>query len=281
VAEQRILIVDGNESFAAMLKGELESFGAYQAVVATRGTEALDVLGGDRVDLAIVDMGLEDMDGPTLVQSLRQSRPDLRVMLIPIFGQELAEEERALQVQGVLPKPFFVGDLPDLIQEALTRPWETEAEPAVETPVEAAPDPDPDPEPAPASKAAARERFAARDVDGLLEELFREIRAEAVIFTRGAELIAHAGNVTRQRAQELTGLTAESLNAAHKIAAFLGEPADCFEQCTLEGSEYSVYSLSVAADAVLSVALSARTPVGIVRYNLRRTADALAQVWQE
>jgi CheY-like chemotaxis protein/predicted regulator of Ras-like GTPase activity (Roadblock/LC7/MglB family) len=279
VAEQRILIVDGNESFATMLKEELESFGAYQAIVTTRGTEALDVLGGDQVDLAIVDMGLEDMDGPTLVQSLRQSRPGLRIVLIPIFGQELAEEERALEVQGILPKPFFVGDLPDLIQEALTRPWETEPEPAAEMLIEAAPDPDP--EPLPASKATARERFTARDVDGLLEELFREIRAEAVIFTRDAELIAHAGNVTRQRAQELTGLTAKSLNAAHKIAAFLGEPADCFEQCTLEGSEYSVYSLSVASDAVLSVALSARTPVGIVRYNLRRTADALTQVWHE
>lgn len=262
-----------------MLKEELESFGTYEAVVTTCGTDAIDVLGGNQIDLAIVDMGLEDMDGPTLVQSLRQSKPNLRVILIPILGQELAEEDQLLEVQGILPKPFFVGDLPDLIQEALTRPWEAEPEAAAEIFIEAPPDPRPESPPAP--NVAPRKRFAARDVNGLLEELFQEIRAEAVIFSQGADLVAHAGNVTQQRAQELAGLAAESLTAAHKIAAFLGEPGDCFEQCTLEGSEYNVYSLNVAPGAVLSVALSARTPVGIVRYNLRQTADALAEVWRE
>ncbi len=279
MAAQRILIVDGNEAFATMLKEGLESSGAYQAIVATSGTDALDALVENHVDLAIVDMGLEDMDGPTLVQSLRQSKPDLRIMLIPIFGQELTQEDKALQIQGVLPKPFFIGDLPDLIQEALTSPW-AQNEAAQEASVEASPTNNPDPKPAAAPRTAPRERFAARDVGGLLEELFREIRAEAVILTRDSELVAHAGNVTRQRAQELAELAAESLAAAHKIAAFLGEPDNCFEQCTLEGDEYNVYSLTVASDAVLSVALSARTPVGIVRYNLRQTADALADIWR-
>jgi len=271
--------VDGNEAFATMLKEGLESSGAYQAIVATSGTDALDALVENHVDLAIVDMGLEDMDGPTLVQSLRQSKPDLRIMLIPIFGQELTQEDKALQIQGVLPKPFFIGDLSDLIQEALTSPW-AQNEAAQDAPAEASPANNPDPDPPASPRTAPRERFAARDVGGLLEELFREIRAEAVILTRDSELVAHAGNVTRQRAQELAELAAESLNAAHKIAAFLGEPDNCFEQCTLEGDEYNVYSLTVAPDAVLSVALSARTPVGIVRYNLRRTADALADIWR-
>ena len=59
------------------------------------------------------------------------------------------------------------------------------------------------------------------------------------------------------------------------------ETNDRFEQCTLEGKEYSVYSMKVTVDTILSVALSARTPVGIVRYNLRRTGDTLADVWHE
>ena len=123
--------------------------------------------------------------------------------------------------------------------------------------------------------------FAARDVNGLLEELFQEIRAEAVLFIQGPDLIAHAGNVTRERAQELAEMAVESMNAAHKMAAFLGETDDHFEQCTFEGKEYSVYSTNVTPSTLLSVSLSARTPAGIVRYNLRRTVDALVKMWHE
>jgi len=265
--------VDSIEAFATMLKEGLESSGPYQAIVATNGTDALDVLVQNHIDLAIVDMGLEDIDGPTLVQSLRQSKPNLRIMIIPLFGQELAEDELSLEVQGVLPKPFFINDLPNLIHEALICPFGEEAEAAAEIPIEAPPKPRPEPSPAP--------RVASRDVDGLLKELFQEIRAEAVLFTRGPDLIAHAGNITQERAQELAELTVGSLNAGHKIAAFLGETDNRFERCTLEGNEYSVYSMNVTVDTILSVALSARTPVGMVRYNLRRAGDALADIWHE
>lgn len=261
-----------------MLKEGLESSGPYKAIVVTKGTDALDVLVQDQIDLAIVDMGLEDMDGLALVQSLRQSKPDLCVMLIPLFGQELTKEELSLEVQGILPKPFFIDDLPDLIRIALGGPA-GEKEVATEAPVEAPPKPRPEPSMAP--KAADRERFASRDVNGLLEELFQEVRAEAVLFIRGPNLIAHAGNVTQERAQELSGLAMKSMNAAHNMAAFLGETDNRFEQCAFEGSEYSVYSMNVTLNTILSVALSARTPVGIVRYNLRRTADALADIWYE
>lgn len=273
VANERILIVDSSEAFATMLKEGLESSGSYQVVTAGSGTEALDILGQNQIDLAIIDMGLEDMDGPTLVESLRQSKPDLSIMLIPLFGQELEDEALSLKVQGFLPKPFFIGDLPRLIQAALTGSSDQNAEVEAETLVGA-------PEPPPAPRDTTGSASASRDVNSLLEELFREIRATAVLFIRGADLIAHAGNITRERAQELAGLTEESLNAAQKIAAFLGETDNRFEQCTLEGNEYNVYSMNVTSDTILSVALSARTPVGIVRYNLRRTVDELAKVWR-
>jgi CheY-like chemotaxis protein/predicted regulator of Ras-like GTPase activity (Roadblock/LC7/MglB family) len=276
VAKHRILIIDSSGAFAIMLKEGVESSGPYEAIVVDKGTDALDVLMQNHIDLAIVDMGLEDIDGPTLVQSLRQSKPDLRILLIPLFGQELAEEEQALEVQGILPKPFFMGDLPDLLHKALTGSSGRDAEAVIDVPVEAPPSPRPEPPP-----AARRRAPAPRDMKGLLEDLFQEIRAEAVLFARGSDLIAHAGNVTQERAQELAELTVESLNTAHNIAAFLGETDGRFEQCTFEGDEYSVYFMNVTVETILSVALSARTPVGIVRYNLRRTVDALTDIWQE
>ena len=279
MAEQRILIVDSSEAFATMLKEGVESSGPYKAIIVTSGTDALDVLVQDQIDLAIVDMGLEDMTGLALVQSLRQSRPDLRIILIPLFGQELTEEELSLEVQGVLPKPFFIDDLPGLIQGVLMPPSGEKGEIAAKVPVEAPPKPRSEPPPVP--RPASRETFASRDVNVLLEKLFQEVRAEAVLFVRDPDLIAHAGNVTRERAQELAGLAVESMNAAHKMAAFLGETDDRFGQCTFEGHEYSVYSVCVTSNTILSVTLSARAPVGIIRYNLRRLADALADIWYE
>jgi len=183
VAEHRILIIDSSGAFATMLKEGVESSGPYEAIVVTKGTDALDVLMQNHIDLAIVDMGLEDIDGPTLVQSLRQSKPNLRIMLIPLFGQELAEEEQALEVQGILPKPFFMGDLPDLLHRALTSSFGELAEEASESPVEAPPLPRPEP---PLAPRAAKRAVSAppRDMKGLLESLFQEIRAEAVLFAR-------------------------------------------------------------------------------------------------
>jgi CheY-like chemotaxis protein len=278
VAEQRILIVDSSEAFATMLKEGLESTGQYHVIVVSSGTEALDVLVQDQIDLAIIDMGLKDMDGATLVQSMRQSKADLRIILIPLFGQELGDEALAQEVQGILPKPFFIGDLPRVIQEAMRNPFGKGTEAAEDIPAQVAKEPRSKPPPRP--RAAPSRAFTAPDVNGVLEGLFREIRAEAVLFIRGAELIAHAGNITRKRGEEMAALAEESLNAAHKIAAFLGETDNRFEQCTFEGDEYSVYSMNVTPDTILSVALSARTPVGIVRYNLRQAAEALADVWQ-
>jgi len=276
VAERKILIVDSSEAFATMLQQGLKSCGPYRAVVAQSGTQALDMLAQNQIDLAIVDMGLEDMDGPTLVQSLRQNRPDLCIILIPLFGQQLEDPDLLNEIQGVLPKPFFIGDLPQIIQKALGQPAETEA--IAEAP---APAPErPRVQPSPLPRAPAPTVFTANNLEGVLQKLFEEIRAEAVLFIRGAELIAHAGNVTRERAQELAVLAEHSLNAAHRIAAFLGEPAERFEQCTYEGSEYSVYSTDVTPQAMLSVAISARAPVGMVRYNLRRAAQALSDVWR-
>ncbi len=278
MAERRILIVDSNETFATMLKEGLETSGPYQAITVNSGTEALDALLRNQIDLAIVDMGLEDMDGLTLLKSMRQSKPGLRVMFIPLFGRELEKDMLSLEVQGILPKPFFIGDLSQLIQEALTCPFGQDQGTAtpelVEKPLEVQPEQFSVPQPAHSNT------FDVQDIDSLLEALFQEIRAEAVLFMRGAELIAHAGNVTLQRAQKLAGLAEGSMNAAHKIAAFLGEADNHFEQCTFEGSQYSVYSMNVTPDTILSVALSARTPLGIVRYNLRRASDALANVWR-
>ncbi|RLC63643.1 MAG: hypothetical protein DRI80_03435 [Chloroflexota bacterium] len=118
----QILIVDSNTAFATMLQESLEQGGEYRATMATSGDEALQALTAADFDLAIVDLGLSDPDGATLARALRQQRPDLRLMLIPLVGEEPPPELADLDVQGTLPKPFFLPELPGRIADALARP---------------------------------------------------------------------------------------------------------------------------------------------------------------
>jgi CheY-like chemotaxis protein len=118
---QSILIVDGNEGFATLLKQSLEQDGGYHAVLTTNADDALRALSATPFDLAIVDLGLENPDGSTLARAMRQQKADLRLMLIPIEGDTLPPEAADLNVQGVLPKPFFLPELPDRIADTLAK----------------------------------------------------------------------------------------------------------------------------------------------------------------
>ena len=119
---QSILIVDGNEGFATLLQQSLEQDGEYHAVLTTNADDALRALSSTSFDLAIVDLGLENPDGITLARTMRQQKADLRLMLIPIEGDTLPPGAADLNAQGILPKPFFLPELPDRIADALAKP---------------------------------------------------------------------------------------------------------------------------------------------------------------
>ena len=57
-----------------------------------------------------------------MVQALRQEHPHLRIMVIPLMGEEIPPELAQVDLQGILSKPFFLPELPDRIQEAMSRP---------------------------------------------------------------------------------------------------------------------------------------------------------------
>jgi predicted regulator of Ras-like GTPase activity (Roadblock/LC7/MglB family) len=111
----------------------------------------------------------------------------------------------------------------------------------------------------------------------LLDDLNREVRAEAILLIAGLELIAQAGMLSRTQCQELTMLVAQSSQAAAQAASFLGERAGRFGQSLHEGSEYRLYSLSLGEGILLSLALSSNVPLGMIRHQCRQTADQLSK----
>jgi CheY-like chemotaxis protein len=266
----QILIVDSNKAFATMLQESLEQGSDCRATVATGGDEALQALTAAEFDLAIVDLGLIDADGATLARALRQQRADLRLMLIPLMGEELPSELADLDVQGVLPKPFFLPELPGRIADALARP------------VGGGPDLAEVTEPDISSGqpvVSSDERLAVlrEHISEIIQEmnaLSQEINAEAVILTCRGKLIAHTGRLSAEGSDALAQVVAESWRTSARVAQILGQEQLRFEQST-EGGEYVFYSLAVTQDIILSVALHVSVPLGMIRHRAKSTADAL------
>ncbi|MCK4452413.1 MAG: response regulator [Anaerolineae bacterium] len=266
----QILIVDSNKAFATMLQESLEQGSDCRATVATGGDEALQALTTAEFDLAIVDLGLTDPDGATLARALRQQRADLRLMLIPLMGEELPSELADLDVQGVLPKPFFLPDLPGRITDALARP------------VGGGPDLAEVTEPDISSGlpvVSSDERLAVlrEHISEIIQEmnaLSQEINAEAVILTCRGKLIAHTGRLSAEGSDALAQVVAESWRTSARVAQILGQEQLRFEQST-EGGEYVFYSLAVTQDVILSAALHVSVPLGMIRHRAKSTADAL------
>ena len=147
-----------------------------------------------------------------------------------------------------------------------------------ETPVSAPPPAPPTPAPAYSDQTLARLQAKEREIVQLLKSLNREVRAESIMVTLGAELVAFSGLLGRAQTAELAALVATITEAAARSAAFLGEPEGRFEQSLHEGAEYRLYSFNLSEGLVLSLALSSDVPLGTLRYRARQTAEELLEL---
>ena len=69
---KHILIVDDEVSFVELLKMRLEANG-YDVGEAASGKEGLEKIGASKVDLILLDVVMEDMDGDTFLSKIRAS----------------------------------------------------------------------------------------------------------------------------------------------------------------------------------------------------------------
>lgn len=282
-----ILIVDNMEAFATILKEGIESGGEYEATVVTTALQARNEAGRGHLAMAIVDMGLEDEDPVELLQTLRQRHPELRLMVIPMG--DVPAEVQALGIQGMLPKPFFFAEIPAQIEGAMSRAIgaaAAEPEPEPEPETEAASQLEPQPQPklqpqpeavdAPPPELLAHLATESQRLAQHLNNLARELNAEAVLLTCGDDLVAYAGQFSRAEAEKLARTVSESWRASARVAAALGREQVRFEQSLHESKDYLLYSLTATRDIVLSVALQAADrPLGMIRYNTKQTAKDL------
>ena len=274
-----ILIVDSSIGFASMLQQSLEQEGAYRVTVTHDGSRALEAASIERFDLAIVDLGVDvvaGLDGITVVRRLREEQADLRLMLIPLHGAALPRELVDLDVQGTLPKPFFLPDLTGLLETAFSRRVRGSAAPAEIVEQAEVEQPTQTPTQAVAALESVRvPQECSPQVLREMESLARELNAATVLLTRGGNLLGYVGRLRNEDVKELTAVIADSYRISGQAAEVLGrKQPHAFEQ-SVEGDEQMLYSLSVVEAVILSVALSSDVALGMLRHRARAAAKRI------
>jgi signal transduction histidine kinase len=107
-----ILLVDDDPMVAETTVGMLEVLG-HRVKVASSGGRALEMLGsGTSVDLVITDYAMPGMTGKELAQRIRETRPNLPVVLASGYAELAAQDDSGLPR---LDKPYALDKLASVI----------------------------------------------------------------------------------------------------------------------------------------------------------------------
>jgi len=116
-----ILTVDDTASMRQMISFTLNSVG-HDVIQASDGKEALALLQGKKVDLVIADVNMPNMDGITLVKSLR-ALADFKFTPILMLTTESQESKRqqgkVAGATGWIVKPFNPEQLLTIVKKVL------------------------------------------------------------------------------------------------------------------------------------------------------------------
>jgi two-component system OmpR family response regulator len=126
MSDRRVLLVDDEEEFVAVLAERLGARG-LQADTAATGQSALVKAGESRYDAILLDMAMPGMDGIETLKRLLNLNPDLQVILLT--GRATLEEAATaikLGALDLLEKPADIDTLVQKIEDAATRRWSLE-----------------------------------------------------------------------------------------------------------------------------------------------------------
>lgn len=115
---EKVLIIEDEKSIAHFISTILSSNG-YETIQARSGSEALSMVSSHCPDLVILDLGLPDMDGIEVLQSIR-SWSSLPVVVVSARSHELDKVSALdLGADDYLTKPFGTAELLARVRTAI------------------------------------------------------------------------------------------------------------------------------------------------------------------
>lgn len=118
----KILLVDDSRTIRNIQKNVLGQLGHSDMLEAGDGVEALQVLKQNTPDLMLVDWNMPNMDGLTLVKTVRETNKTLPIIMCTTE----AEKSRVLEaikagVNNYVVKPFTAETMSEKIEQTLSK----------------------------------------------------------------------------------------------------------------------------------------------------------------
>jgi two-component system, OmpR family, KDP operon response regulator KdpE len=127
-APLRVLVIDDEPPIRKLLRVGLSAHG-YQIMEASSGKMALELLGEQRPDLIVLDLGLPDMQGHELLRTIRARNDSVPIVVLSSRDDE-AGKVQALDsgADDYVTKPFGMDELLARMRAALRHQLQTHGE---------------------------------------------------------------------------------------------------------------------------------------------------------
>lgn len=118
-AATKILVVDDEPAIRRFLRTSLTAHG-YQILDAENGSDALTLLGRHQIDVLVLDLGLPDMDGIQVLNTIRGSDASVAVIVLSSRNDETGKVKALdLGADDYVTKPFGMDELLARIRAAI------------------------------------------------------------------------------------------------------------------------------------------------------------------
>ena len=116
--KRRVLVVDDDPQVSSIIRDILAGSDRYEIVLCRTGYEAVDHVKNGPFHCVLLDLCLPGINGFRTFDLMREIQPDLPVIFISAFSEELRQQLEQKQLDGVrgcLGKPFRIDELKELV----------------------------------------------------------------------------------------------------------------------------------------------------------------------
>ena len=115
-----VLLIEDEPGVREFARRALESAG-YRVLSTPGGKEALRASSrwGERIDVVLSDVVLDDMRGPDIIAQLRAERPDIRVVYVSGYARDIVDRDDPSAYDAFVTKPFSATVLTSALSRVL------------------------------------------------------------------------------------------------------------------------------------------------------------------
>src|ERR1700691_4188271 len=111
----KLLIVDDESDIREFARNFFKKR-KIEVFVASGGRQALDLISGEKPDLVLLDVRMEEMTGIEVLRELRKGNPSVKVIMVSgVEDEETIKEANSLGVIGYIHKPFILEELEKIV----------------------------------------------------------------------------------------------------------------------------------------------------------------------